>query len=238
VTAALVQLQGHGFTRAITSALNPLEQTGFLEAGFSPHEHLHLLSHRLGAARSPPKARPHRSPSTSERPEQDTMLDHKIVLDQDTVLATAAPTIRRARRRDRRPVLHIDGEAFDSFWRFDQDGLRDALTATPISRFRFAETTRVVGYSVTGRSHDHGYLQRLAVDPREHGRGIGRALVLDSLHWLDRRGVTSVLVNTQEANRAALALYESVGFDLEPGGLDVLTVDLTSHPSGVPADRR
>jgi hypothetical protein len=83
-----------------------------------------------------------------------------------------------------------------------------------------------VGYAVTGRPHHHGYLQRLAVDPAEHRHGVGRALVLDSLAWLRRHGATSVLVNTQESNRAALRLYEDLGFEREPHGLDVLVCDL------------
>jgi ribosomal protein S18 acetylase RimI-like enzyme len=123
-------------------------------------------------------------------------------------------------------VLRIDHDAFDAFWRFDADGLRDALAATPVSRFRVARTDRVVGYAVTGRSHVHGYLQRLAVAPSEQGRGVGRALVVDALSWLRRRGAGSALVNTQESNKAALGLYEALGFEREPDGLDVLVLDL------------
>ena len=40
--------------------------------------------------------------------------------------------------------------------------------------------------------------------------------------WLRRWGAKEVLVNTQEANRAAVELYERVGFELQPSGLAVL----------------
>jgi ribosomal protein S18 acetylase RimI-like enzyme len=214
VHAALARLKAEGYRRVITSALNPTEQQGFLAAGFDLHEHLHLLTHRLG------------------RPAESTPQDRAGTAPTATLPATSSATIRRARRRDRATVLRIDAAAFDAFWRFDADGLREALAATPVSRFRVAHTDRVVGYAVTGRSHDHGYLQRLAVDPREHGRGLGRALVLDALDWLRRRGATSALVNTQQSNTAALALYERLGFEREAHGLDVLVHELGASDAG------
>ena len=45
---------------------------------------------------------------------------------------------------------------------------------------------------------------------RRHG--FGRALVVDGLRWMSRRGVRRALVNTAEDNHAALALYLSLGF--------------------------
>jgi ribosomal protein S18 acetylase RimI-like enzyme len=70
-------------------------------------------------------------------------------------------------------------------------------------------------------------LQRLAVDPGHQRRGLGRALALDSLRWLKRRGVDRAMVNTQEHNDGALSLYQHLGFRLQPGGLAVLQITLT-----------
>jgi len=88
---------------------------------------------------------------------------------------------------------------------------------------------RVVGYCVTGRAGRRGYLQRLAVRPSQQGRGLGQALVADSLQWLKRRGVSSVVVNTQVENERALALYLAMGFRLQPSGLEVLGRALAEH---------
>ena len=85
----------------------------------------------------------------------------------------------------------------------------------------------VVGYVVTGRSGDRGYVQRLAVDPTVRRAGIGAALVIDGLRWLRRRHTLSAVVNTQVANDGALALYRRLGFGLQPDGLTVLTLPLT-----------
>ncbi len=140
---------------------------------------------------------------------------------------------RRGRNRDVTRVLAVDALAFDRFWRFDANGLADARTATPHARFRVATVgPTVVGYHVTGRAGSLGYLQRLAVHPDHHGHGIGTALVGDSLDWCRRKGCTSVLVNTQEANRRALSLYEHLGFRAEPSGLAVLERPLDDGPAG------
>src|SRR6202011_3481226 len=43
----LATLADRGFTRVVTAALSPLEQGGFLAAGFEVEEHLHLLAIEL-----------------------------------------------------------------------------------------------------------------------------------------------------------------------------------------------
>jgi ribosomal protein S18 acetylase RimI-like enzyme len=145
---------------------------------------------------------------------------------RDLPPAPAAP-LRRGRQRDRPAVLAVDGRAFSAFWRLDDAGLDEALAATPTSRFRVTEVDAVVvGYAVTGRAGRRGFLQRLAVEPDREGHGLGRALVLDGLGWLRRRGVDRVVVNTQEANQRALALYEQLGFRKQNAGLAVLRTQL------------
>ncbi|MDQ4068756.1 MAG: GNAT family N-acetyltransferase [Actinomycetota bacterium] len=187
-------LAARGFTRVLTSALAPGEQEAFLSLGFEEYERLHLLSHNLNHVPRPP--------------------------------GEAARLLRRGRRRDWPAVLSVDAAAFQPFWRLDASGLREAIEATPATRFRVAGHgpggAGLVAYSVTGLSATQGYLQRLAVHPNYRRMGLGRALGLDGLRWLRRRGVTDAVVNTQVGNDAALALYLSLGFRKEPTQLSVL----------------
>jgi ribosomal protein S18 acetylase RimI-like enzyme len=187
-------LAARGFTEVVTSALAPAEQGGFRSLGFEEYERLHLLSHNL---------------QDIGRPSRE-----------------AERLLRRGRAGDWPAVLDVDAGAFAPFWRLDAGGLREAIDATPVSRFRVASPGRradaVLAYSVTGLSGTQGYLQRLAVDPTHRRRGLGRALGLDGLHWLRRKGVGEAVVNTQLGNEPALALYLSLGFRMEPMQLSVL----------------
>jgi ribosomal protein S18 acetylase RimI-like enzyme len=166
--------------------------------------------------------------------ERLNLLRHDLV---DLPDHSAAVRMRRAWRRDLAPVLDIDARAFDEFWTLDRRGLDDAVRATPVARFRVTGDVGrpISGYAVTGRAADRGYLQRLAVEPARHREGIGRALVADALGWLRRRGARVALVNTQERNAGALALYRACGFVDEPTGLLVLERDLADGPGSRPA---
>ena len=195
VTRCLDTLAHRGFRRVVTGALSPTEQTGFLAAGFSVEQRLHLLGLDLGPPVPP---------------------------------VPAGLPLRRPGRAHRRAALAVDRAAFSPFWRFDQQSLDDAIAATPRTRFRVALSPEeaVVGYMICGRSGGRGFVQRLAVDPAQQGRGTGRRLLFDGLNWLQRRGVQRAVVNTQVGNDVALALYLAVGFCEIPSGLSVLSAAL------------
>ncbi len=222
---AMAELSARGFSRVVTNALSPMEQMAFLGAGFEVQERLHLLGHDLrhlpGAL---PGARRSMGQGTASR----------------AGVHTVPASHRRARSGDHRAVLELDGRAFPTFWHLDQRGLDDAIRATSHTRFRVITSGDVViAYALTGRARWRGFLQRLAVDPAHRRRGLGRVLVLDALRWLRRWGTERAVVNTPTGNRAALALYEGLGFRREPRGLSVLTAGLQSGLRARPwAERR
>ena len=196
-----VSLLQRGYDTAVTSALSPQEERSFREGGYVVRERLHLLRHALQEL------------PTVEQPGR----------------------LHRAKRGDTPDLLATDNAAFGDFWRLDQAGLHDAIATTATTRVRVAklepanDRAKIVGYAVSGRSGATGYLQRLAVHPEHQGTGIGRDLVTDSLRWIRRRGGNRALVNTQEANERALALYVAAGFEPEPHGLAVLECKLVSE---------
>ncbi|HVL05542.1 MAG TPA: GNAT family N-acetyltransferase [Acidimicrobiales bacterium] len=188
----LDSLAARGFEQVVTSALAPAEQSGFRALGFEVYERLHLLSHNLENLPRMPEV---------------------------------AVPLRRGRTSDRPAVLDVDAGSFAPFWRLDDEGLREAIDATPVSRFRVASPRRggaLLAYAVTGLSGTQGYLQRLAVHPGHRRSGLGRALAIDGLRWLRRKGITEAVVNTQLGNDPALQLYLSLGFREEPIQLAVL----------------
>lgn len=191
---ARAELHSQGFDEIVTAAVAPPERAAFVRDGFEEREHLHLLKHDL---RGLPPIRRRRPWRRGGRIERGTRSDHAEVLD-------------------------LDSRTFDEFWRLDEEGLADAMDATPVSRLRVIRNDSLIGYAVAGRAGTQGFLQRLAVDPTQQGSGMGRALVHDALHWLRRRGATIAWVNTQEANERALGLYEHLGFRPAEHNLTVL----------------
>lgn len=69
---------------------------------------------------------------------------------------------------------------------------------------------------------DHIASASYMVDPARQGRGVGRALVTDSLDWARAAGFRGMQFNAVVAsNVAAVGLYESLGFQVigtVPGG--------------------
>jgi ribosomal protein S18 acetylase RimI-like enzyme len=129
---------------------------------------------------------------------------------------------RRAHRHERREIIATDQAAFDDFWYFDADGLREATRATPTAQLRVTRDAGPAGYALFGRAASDGYVQRLAVHPGAQGRGYGSALLVDGLRWLRKHGAVRAYVNTQADNQRAYALYERAGFRPLPVGLCVL----------------
>lgn len=78
---------------------------------------------------------------------------------------------------------------------------------------------------------DEAEILTLAVHPDRQRRGLGRRLVVQTLHTAAQRGARCVFLEVAERNAAARALYESCGFEelgrrrhYYPGGADALVL--------------
>jgi mycothiol synthase len=60
-----------------------------------------------------------------------------------------------------------------------------------------------------------GEIYVISVDPRLHHRGLGRALTVAGLDWLAGRGLRLAMLYVDDANTAAVTLYESLGFAVD-----------------------
>jgi ribosomal protein S18 acetylase RimI-like enzyme len=193
-------LRDRGFTRVVTGALTPIEQVGFLDAGFDVAERLHLLGIDCGPELPPvPAGLPLRSIRRR---------DHADVLSVDALAFSSFWQLDR------------DG-LVDAMTATPHTRARAAVAGGRRLRPRV-----VTGYAICGRAGNRGFVQRLAVDPSSQRRGTGRRLLLDGLAWMRDHGVRRAVVNTQVGNEVALALYLAVGFRQQPSGLSVLAAAL------------
>ena len=189
-----------GATVVRTGALFPDSTAPFLESGFRVRGH-------------PDPARPRRSRPHAGEP----------VAADPIPQAAGAVRLRRLRPSMLHEAAEIDRRSFSSPWANDASALADIMTATPYHRSRSVHLDgRMVAFSISGRADRSGYVQRLAVDPSARRRRFAQLLLDDALRWMQRRDVSRVMVNTAADNRPALALYESIGFERQPGALLIL----------------
>jgi len=201
----LTILEERGFARVVTSALSPMEQTGFFAAGFEVAEELHLLSLELGGL-------PPRPPVAVTR-----------------VTGSGRPQVLAIDREAFSPFWQLDEHGLDeALGATPRNRFRGVLASdvADLPRNGGPDERRLIGYAIHGRSGSRGFVQRLAVAPEARRLGIGRGLLLDGLYWMRRRGVRRAVVNTQVGNAAALSLYCDVGFRREPSGLSVMEAGL------------
>jgi mycothiol synthase len=122
--------------------------------------------------------------------------------------------------RDEDEWLRVNAAAFahhpeqGAWTRADLDMREREDWFDPAGFFLAERGGRLVGFHWT-KVHDAatGEVYVVGVDPAAHGAGLGRALTLAGLAYLrDVRHLTEVILYVDESNRAAVRMYETLGF--------------------------
>jgi ribosomal-protein-alanine N-acetyltransferase len=127
--------------------------------------------------------------------------------------ASAEVTIRPMLPSDLPEVAEVDAAAFVPLWQNSLPTLERALGTAGSATVAEAEG-RIIAYQITTLHNSGAHLARLAVHPEEQRRRVGYILTREMLAWAAARDLKRVTVNTQNDNRASLALYQQLGFQL------------------------
>jgi GNAT superfamily N-acetyltransferase len=102
--------------------------------------------------------------------------------------------------------VHLVDHLYETWIEKSSKGYADVVLVAEIEK-------RVVGYISCHRlDQANGQIGLVGVHPDCKGKGIGRALVNQSLDWFTGQGITQVLVVTQGRNFLAQKVYEICGF--------------------------
>jgi [ribosomal protein S18]-alanine N-acetyltransferase len=126
-------------------------------------------------------------------------------------LMASSTQIRAFRLSDLRRILKIERAAFpqdpysnDTFVELYEE-CRDLFLVAKCSG-------RILGYMVTCVSAGKAEIVSIAVDPRHQKRGIGAALMKQTLSRLEKRDVRSLGLMVRPSNTAAARFYRKFGF--------------------------
>lgn len=110
-------------------------------------------------------------------------------------------------------VLAVEQACFAPLWQRDAADFLDVAETYPY--FVVAEDeSGIVGYQFNAVDAVTGYLVRIAVHPRVWGTGVGARLMAEAMRYFQQRRVWKIVLNTEEENYRAHALYEWFGFQL------------------------
>jgi [ribosomal protein S18]-alanine N-acetyltransferase len=121
-------------------------------------------------------------------------------------------SIRRARHDDIQSILRIETKSFArDAW--DREQFLDYFARSAKAVFLVViVNSDVVGYALAFHSEIRAEIHSVAVAPAQRGQGLAVALLKRIIQVLRRRGFRTVSLNVRQENKAAVDLYQKLGF--------------------------
>lgn len=109
-------------------------------------------------------------------------------------------------------VVRIDHVAFPWFWWNSEEEFDVYLRYPGVEVWAGLRGDAVVSYIGLTSFHHWAHLDRIAVDPRLQGQGLGRSSIAFAAERMTRGGANRIGLSTQGSNSVSRRLYESLGF--------------------------
>ena len=124
--------------------------------------------------------------------------------------------------QDEEALTITQNRAFSEHWGFSPNTVEEIAArvrmnnSDPDGIVLIAEGDKVAGYNWTIRNQNEhgsvGFVAMTGVDPDYRGKGLGTAVVVSGMEYLNERNVEAIELEVDSANEPALALYHKLGF--------------------------
>ena len=71
----------------------------------------------------------------------------------------------------------------------------------------------LIGYCIFMTAADEGEILRIAINHKIRRAGLGKKLLLASIHEMEKSGANEIFLEVRASNNAAIGLYTSKGFE-------------------------
>lgn len=121
--------------------------------------------------------------------------------------------IRDIHEQDIEKIRRLEQKSFPDPWGYA--GIRESLEQSYTKLFGAWAGDELLGYVIVYFAADEGELVRIAVDPPRRREGVASGLLMELMKVCRAKGVKRVLLDVRESNKAAIKLYESMGFEAD-----------------------
>lgn len=118
--------------------------------------------------------------------------------------------VRQMEPKDIVQVAEIEKNTFSQPW--SEASFRDTLSRDDTLYLVAEKQGEILGYCGLWQSLDEGEIPNVAVKETYRGRGVGEALLAELILQGKERGITAYTLEVRAGNKAAIRLYEKLGF--------------------------
>ena len=123
--------------------------------------------------------------------------------------------IRKAEERDVKPLAELDARCFPDPW--SEQSFQEDVVKNPLAYYLVAESAEgeLLGYAGVWMIVGEGHITNVAANPDYRRNGIARAILTKLFETCQKEhGIGPFTLEVRPSNDAALALYESFGFQV------------------------
>jgi ribosomal-protein-alanine N-acetyltransferase len=128
----------------------------------------------------------------------------------NAILRDPTLSLRPMTEGDLEAVAQMESRSYAFPW--TQDIFRDCLRVGYCCRVCMLGQ-RLIGYAIMSVAVGESHLLNICVDPEFQGQRLGRRILERMLNLAKQRGADTAFLEVRPSNRAAVALYHSLGFN-------------------------